>query len=218
MAYRQLWWKYGYSIINYIKQKLAPYSYSSTDVKHGDTYFDINFQKTMHLVKSNNIPNYPVSSNRVWINSDMFCGWSEDGIAPGLEVGDVVMLSKDTATTTGFLFPLVKKTTGLADAPWLCGVLATTGDFNPTSGTFRMWGIAQQGIYYVKFDDVISTTQFIAGNMATISTTTPGRAVQGTRGANTGVIGVIAQTVSHNPDWLGPTPLVPVIIQSYSSK
>jgi len=218
MAYRKYWWKYGWTVYDYIKTKLAPYSYSSTDVDHADTYYDIGWQKTMHLVKSGNIPNSPGFNNRVWINSDMVCCWSEDGVAPGLELGDVVMLAKNTGISSGSQFPLIKKTTNLSDAPWLCGAIVTTGDFNPTPTTFRMWGVAQQGIYNVKFNDIDNPTYFVAGNIASISTTTPGRAVQGGRGGTTGVIGVIAETIYWNPDWGGPTPLIPVIIQSYSSK
>lgn len=217
MAYRKYWWKYGENILYYIKQKLASYSINSTDVKHADTYFDNQFGKTMHLLKYNSIPNGPSSSNRVWINSDMFCCWSEDGIAPGLEPGDVVMLAKDTGISPATLFPLIKKTTGTSDAPWLCGVIATEGDFNPV-GTFRMWGVAQQGIYNVKFNNIASPTWFVAGNMATISTTTQGRAVQGGKTATTGVIGVITETILWDPAIDGAIPTIPVIIQSYSSK
>jgi len=217
MAYRKLWWKYGATTYGYIKARLAPYSYNSTDVKHSDTYYDRVIGKTMHLVKSDNIPNSPLSSNRVWVNSDMFCAWSLDSVAPGLGGGDVVMLSKDTGISSGVQFPIIKKTVSPSDASWFCGVIATDGDFNPNAIGFRMWGIAQQGLYYVKFDDIDVVTRFIAGNMAIISSTTPGRATQGGRGATTGVIGVIASTESFNPDWT-PTPLVPVIIQSYSSK
>lgn len=219
MAYRKLWWKYGANSVASVQQKLAPYNFSDTSVKHGDTFFDTNTDKTMHLVYATNFPDtlLPIN-NRVWINSDMTYGFSDEGNSPGVSSGSVVAVNRGLGYSPDLQALSVRKTLGTTDSEFFCGVVHTEGDFNGSSPIWKLWGIAQQGIYGVKFNDVAVPTYFIAGNLAIISDTTQGRATQGGKTGSIGVIGVIASTIYWNPDWGGPTPTIPVIIQSYSSK
>ena len=227
MAYRKWWWKFGISDIFEMDSKLYSYPYNSNDVIHGDTYYDFAFNKTMNLIKSGEVPNVPTSigplgeeRNRVWMNSDMFFSVSRNH--PTLAHPDrcevVAIDSAFNFNQAGSQAAFVKKAT-INDTSYFCGVIATSGQMNGGPGeAWKIWGVAQQGIYPVKFENVTGTVNFNAGNLAILSSSVAGRAVQVGRTASIGVVGVIAESVVWDSTQDGNTPIIPVIIQSFSSK
>ena len=200
MAYRKQWYTFGAR--TNADAALIPVS----EIKNGDTYFSLDWQKPMYMRDMSLLPNYGSGSQgKIWTNDDMFVGYAPNTGLYLLSPGTVVSINFTTLYADNDWDVTLSPAVASYNYKYFCGVVAVG-----TSPTETLRAVAIQGIYNVKF--TASTTTVTAGNLAILSET-PGEASQTGTTASIGVVGVIMETKT-----LGVDRLAKVMIQSFSSK